>query len=210
MSDPAQRNPGRKRLLRGAGLLLIAAGGLWGASKLTWVRLRSFDGLGEPRTILVSGADWSAALFPLAVALVAAAIATLAIRGWALRILAVLVATIGAGAAYLGVSLWAIRDAGPRAAEVKNVPVSTLVGADRLSGGATITVIAAVVAVLAAVTLLRAAQGAVDTKYQTPAARRTDGTDPADKKQSERVMWDSLDDGNDPTLGPTEGSSGPT
>ncbi|TDZ90787.1 TIGR02234 family membrane protein [Mycobacteroides salmoniphilum] len=210
MSDPAQRNPGRKRLLRGAGLLLIAAGGLWGASKLTWVRLRSFDGLGEPRTILVAGADWSAALFPLAVALVAAAIATLAIRGWALRVLAVLVAAIGAGAAYLGVSLWAIRDAGPRAADVKNVPVSTLIGADRLSSGATITVIAAIVAVLAAVTLLRAAQGAVDTKYQTPAARRTDSADPGDKKQSERVMWDSLDDGNDPTLGRAEGSSGPT
>lgn len=210
MSDPTPRNPGRKRLLTGAGLLLIAAGGLWGASKLTWVRLRSFDGLGEPRTIPVSGADWSAALFPLAVALVAAAIAILAIRGWALRILAVLVAIIGAGAAYLGVSLWAIRDVGPRAAEVKNVPVSTLIGADRLSAGATTTVIAAVVAVLAAITLLRAARGAVDTKYQTPAARRTDGTDPAAKTQSERVMWDSLDDGNDPTLGPAEGASGAT
>lgn len=190
--------------------MVIAAGGLWAASKFTWVRLRSFDGLGEPRTVLVSGADWSAALVPLAVALVAAAIATLAIRGWVLRILAVLVAVIGAGSAYLGVSLWAIRDVGPRAAEVKNVQVSTLIGADRLSGGATTTVIAAAVAVLAAIALLRAAQGGADTKYQTPAARRSESADPVDKKQSERVMWDSLDDGHDPTMGPSERQSGPT
>lgn len=210
MSNPAPPQSGRKRLVTGAGLLLIAAGGLWGASKFTWVRLRSFDGLGEPRTILVSGADWSAALVPLAVALVAAAIATLAIRGWALRILAVLVAVIGAGAAYLGVSLWAVRDVGPRAADVKNVPVSTLIGADRLSGGATTAVVAAVVVVLAAIALLRAARGVVDTKYQTPAARRSDSADLGEKTQSERVMWDSLDDGQDPTVGPPERSSGPT
>ncbi|WP_078277797.1 TIGR02234 family membrane protein [Mycobacteroides franklinii] len=202
MSDPAPPNPGRRRLLAGAGLLVVAAGGLWVASKFTWVRLRSFDGLGEPRTLLVSGADWSAALVPLAVALIAAAIATLAIRGWALRILAVLVAVIGAGAAYLGVSLWAVRDVGPRAAEVKNVAVSTLVGADRLSGGATTAVLAAVVAVLAAITLLRAGRGVTASKYQTPAARRSEAANPADKKQSERVMWDSLDDGQDPTAGP--------
>ncbi|WP_219602980.1 TIGR02234 family membrane protein [Mycobacteroides sp. LB1] len=210
MSNPAQRNPGRKQLLVGAGLLVIAAGGLWAASKFTWVRLRSFDGLGEPRTIVVSGTDWSAALVPMAVALVAAAIATLAIRGWALRVLAGLAAVIGAGAAYLGVSLWAVRDIGPRAADVKNIPISTLVGADRLSGGAAATVIAAALAVLAAITLLRAARGSAATKYQTPAARRSDGTDAADKNQSERVMWDSLDDGHDPTIGPTQPQSGPT
>ncbi|MBB4854675.1 putative membrane protein (TIGR02234 family) [Mycobacteroides chelonae] len=203
MSDSARKSPGRKRLLAGAGLLVIAAGGLWAASKLAWVRLRSFDGLGEPRTLSVSGADWSAALVPLAVALIAAAIATLAIRGWALRVLAVLVAAIGAGAAYLGVGLWAVRDVGPHAAEVKHIQVSTLIGADRLSGGAATTVIAAVVAVVAAVMLLRAADGTSDTKYQTPAARQSEGTSVADKKQSERVMWDSLDGGQDPTVGPT-------
>ncbi|MDM2645702.1 TIGR02234 family membrane protein [Mycobacteroides abscessus] len=204
MSDPAPPNPGRRSLLMGAGLLVIAAGALWVASKFSWVRLRSFDGLGEPRTLMVSGADWSAALVPLAVALVAAAIATLAVRGWALRVLAVLVAIIGAAAAYLGVSLWAVRDVGPRAAEVKNVAVSTLVGADRLSGGATTAVLAAVVSVLAAITLLRAARGASASKYQTPAARRSEAVSPVDRGQSERVMWDSLDDGHDPTVGPAQ------
>ncbi|MUM18945.1 TIGR02234 family membrane protein [Mycobacterium sp. CBMA271] len=194
-------NPARRKLLTGAGLLVIAAAALWAASKFTWVRVRSFDGLGDPRTILVSGADWSAALVPLAVALIASAIATLAIRGWALRILAVLVAVIGAGAAYLGVSLWAVRDVGPRAADVTHIPISTLVGADRLSGGATAAVLAAVVAVVAAMSLLRAARGAVATKYQNPAARRSES---ADTSQSERVMWDSLDGGHDPTAGPTE------
>lgn len=204
MSDPAPPSPGRRQLLAGAGLLVVAAGGLWVASKCTWVRLHSFDGLGEPKTLLVSGAQWSAALVPLAVALMAAAIATLAVRGWALRVLAVLVAVIGAAAAYLGISLWTVRDMGLRAAEVKNVAVSTLVGADRISGGASIALIAAILSVLAAITLLRGARGASASKYQTPAARRSEAANPADKKQSERVMWDSLDDGHDPTVGPAQ------
>ncbi|CPU50283.1 trp region conserved hypothetical membrane protein [Mycobacteroides abscessus] len=113
-------------------------------------------------------------------------------------------AIIGAAAAYLGVSLWTVRDVGPRAAEVKNVAVSTLVGADRLSGGATTAVLAAVVSVLAAITLLRAARGASASKYQTPAARRSEAVSPVDKGQRERVMWDSLDDGRDPTVGPAQ------
>ncbi|PRC53537.1 TIGR02234 family membrane protein, partial [Mycobacterium sp. ITM-2017-0098] len=30
-------------------LLALAAAGLWGASRLTWVQISSFDGLGQPR-----------------------------------------------------------------------------------------------------------------------------------------------------------------
>ena len=60
------------------------------ASRLTWVDVRSFDGLGQPKTATLSGGAWSTALVPLAVLVLAAAVAALAVRGWPLRMLAVL------------------------------------------------------------------------------------------------------------------------
>ena len=73
-------------------MLVLAAAALWVASRMTWVEVTSFDGLGQPRTAALSGGSWSTALVPLAVLLLAAAVAALAVRGWPLRLLAVLVA----------------------------------------------------------------------------------------------------------------------
>ena len=81
---------------------MIAAAGLWVASRMTWVEVRTFDGLGPPRTSEVAGADWSNALLPFAVLLLAAAVAGLAVRGWLLRGLAILVALVTLALGYLG------------------------------------------------------------------------------------------------------------
>ena len=70
-------------------LLLLSAGALWGASRMVWVEVASFDGLGQPKTTALNGTSWSTALVPLAVLLLAAAVAALAVRGWPLRLLAV-------------------------------------------------------------------------------------------------------------------------
>ena len=71
----------------------LAALGLWVASRLTWVvSPDSFDGLGQPKTTTLDGGAWSTALLPLALLLLAAAVAGLAVRGWPLRLLALLVA----------------------------------------------------------------------------------------------------------------------
>lgn len=191
-------------LAAGATLSVIAAGGLWVASHLTWIRLRTFDHLGEPRTIPVSGSSWSAALVPMAAALVAVAIATLAVRGWPLRVLALVVAAVGAGAAYLGVGMWMIPDIALRAAEVQDIPIHIVIGADRVYGGPAITLVAAVLAVTAAVALLRAARRMAATdKYRIAANRTVQDADSDAELRSERDMWDSLDDGKDPTIGPT-------
>ena len=57
-------------MIRSAQLLLvIAAGGLWAASRMRWVSVRSADGLGQPRTVDLVGASWSNALLPLALLL---------------------------------------------------------------------------------------------------------------------------------------------
>ena len=56
-----------RRLIRTAQLLLVLAGlGLWGAARLPWVSITTFDGLGQPRTTTLSGGTWSTALIPLA------------------------------------------------------------------------------------------------------------------------------------------------
>ncbi len=105
-------------------LLLLSAGALWVASRMVWVEVQSFDGLGQPKTTALTGASWSTALVPLAVLLLAAAVGALAVRGWPLRLLAVLVAAASAGMAYLAISLWVIRDVAVRAAHLADVPVA--------------------------------------------------------------------------------------
>ena len=178
--------------------LVLAAAALWGASRMTWVDVTSFDGLGQPRTVALSGGSWSTALVPLAVLLLATAVAALAVRGWPLRALAILSAIASAGMAYLAISLWVTRDVGVRASHLADAPVADLVGTQRHYGGAVVTVVAAVVTLACAVLLLRSA-----TRESTGAARyarRTAvSTDKADDAMSERQLWDALDEGRDPT-----------
>lgn len=182
-------------------LLVLAAVGLWVASRLPWVVLRSFDGLGQPRTATLSGGTWSPALVPFAVLLLAAAVAVLAVRGWPLRLLAVLVAAVSAGAGYLAIGLWTISDVAARA-YLADVPVASLVGSSRDYWGAALTLTAAVATLLAAVLLMRSAvKGSPRTeKYVSPSQRRAMAArGDSSATMSERMMWDALDEGDDPT-----------
>ncbi|MBV9321698.1 MAG: TIGR02234 family membrane protein [Mycobacterium sp.] len=205
MADPQPDRRGRLVIRIGQLLLLVAAGGLWAASRLSWVAIRSFDGLGPPKTATVSGASWSTALLPLALLLVATAIAAVAVRGWPLRMLAVLVAVASLATGYLAVSLWVIPDVAVRAADLANVPVLSMVGSERHYVGAAITLVSAVCALAAAVLLMRSARpgGASVTKYAAPGARRS-MMQRDDGAMSERRIWDALDEGRDPTDGPGE------
>ena len=198
--------------MRFAQVLLALAGlALWGASRMAWVDVTSFDGLGHPKTATLSGAQWSTALVPLALLVLAAAVAALAVRGWALRLLALLVAASSAGMGYLGLGLWVIVDVAPRAVRLAEVPVAELVSTQRHYWGAGLTVAAAVGTLAGAVLLLRAAgagggRSAGSTKYVAPAARRAAArSDGGDQDMSERMMWDALDEGRDPTRGDKEG-----
>lgn len=178
--------------------LVLAAAALWGASRMSWVDVTSFDGLGQPRTVALSGASWSTALVPLAVLLLATAVAALAVRGWALRALAVLAAIASAGMAYLAISLWVTVDVGVRASNLAEAPVADLVGTERHYGGAVVTVVAAVITLASAVLLLRSAG-----KENSGAARyarrvKVSAAEP-DDAMSERQLWDALDEGRDPT-----------
>ncbi|MEO3760587.1 TIGR02234 family membrane protein [Mycobacterium sp. B14F4] len=178
--------------------LVLAAAGLWAASRMTWVQVTSFDGLGQPKTAALSGGTWSTALVPLAVLLLAAAVAALAVHGWPLRVLAVLVAAASAGTAYLAISLWVIKDVAVRASHLAEAPVADLVGTQRHYAGAVITVVAAGVSLLCAVLLMRAARTARPgaARYSRRAAETVEDPGAA---MSERAIWDALDEGRDPT-----------
>lgn len=174
-------------------LLVLSAGGLWAASRMSWVSVRSADGLGPEKTVDLNGAAWSTALLPLALLLLAAALAGLSVRGAWLRMVALLVAAACLALGYLGVSMFVTPDVGPRGAALAGVPVMTLVHSERHLGGAAVTLVAAVVALVAAAMLMRTS------------AHPSSGTDgaaagPGDARISERGMWDALDEGRDPTV----------
>lgn len=186
-------------------LLVLSAVALWVGSRFTWVEVVSFDGLGQPKTSTLNGSAWSTALIPLALVVLAAAVAVLAVRGWLLRLLAVLVAAASAGMAYLAISLWIVKDVGPRGADLAQVRVADLTDTQRYFTGAVITLVAAVCALAGAVLLMRSAsigsaQRAATGKYAAPAVRReaVQQENPGEN-MSERMIWDALDEGRDPT-----------
>ena len=190
-------------------LLLLAAGALWVASRMTWVEVSSFDGLGQPETATLNGGAWSTALVPLALMLLAAVLKSTVGPRWQLRLLAVVVGGMSAVMAYLAISLWVVRDIAVRAAGLAEVPVADLVGTQRHYWGAVVTLVAAVLTLAGAVLLMRAPvkDASDDDKYEAPARRREAARRraAAGDDMSERMMWDALDEGRDPTKPDTEG-----
>ncbi len=179
-------------------LLVLSAAALWGASRMVWVDVQSFDGLGQPKTTALTGGTWSTALVPLAAILLVAAVAPIAVRGWRLGVLAVIIAGMSAVMGYLAISLWVIRDVAVRAVHLAGVPAADLMGTQRHYGGAILTLVAAVGTLVGAVVLLRSVakpRPEVD-RYER---RRRAQSPPDDADASERVMWDALDEGRDPT-----------
>ncbi|OBA90633.1 hypothetical protein A5662_22805 [Mycobacteriaceae bacterium 1482268.1] len=190
-------------------LLVIAAGALWLASRMTWVAVSSFDGLGQPETATLNGGTWSTALVPVALILLAAALASTVGPKWQLRLLALVVGALSAAMAYLAISLWVVPDVAVRAANLAEVPVADLVGTQRHYWGAVVTLVAALLTLAGALLLLRAPvkSESKSDKYQAPARRRETARRraAAGDDLSERMMWDALDEGRDPTKPDTEG-----
>ena len=198
-------------MTRVAQLLLVLAGlALYAGSRMPWVVVSSFDGLGQPKSTTLNGGAWSTALVPLALLVLAAAVATLAVRGWALRLLALLLAAASAGMGYLGIGLWVIRDDAVRAVDLAQIPITALVDTQRHYGGAALVLVAALCTLVGAVLLVRTAvkskapaggrTGTTSEKYLAPAARREAARrDAPEDTMSERMIWDALDEGLDPT-----------
>ncbi|AGT92938.1 TIGR02234 family membrane protein [Rhodococcus erythropolis] len=191
-------------------LLALSAAALWGSSRMTWVHLTSSDGKTLERTTDLDGSTWAAAMTPLALALLAAIAASFAVRGWALRVVGLLVALVAVAVAVPAVQLLVSGASSDRAVELAE-----------LSGhpedlSTTVSVLPALLALLGAVAALGAAvllmrkppvRGGLSSKYDNPAARREaaaklgQGDTPAsDEPVTQRMLWDALDAGEDPTV----------
>jgi uncharacterized membrane protein (TIGR02234 family) len=112
-----------------------------------------------------------------------------------------------------------VPDVALRGADLAHISLLTLVGSERRYAGATIAVLAAVCTLVAAVLLLRSASILASdrsgtTKYAAPATRRSIARredpagamleEPGKPEMSERMIWDALDGGRDPTDTPRE------
>ena len=195
-------------------LLVVAAACLWGASRMTWVRVTSFDGLGESRTDELLGSTWAAATTPLALVLVAAIAASFAVRGWASRVLALLIAVVAVAAAIPAVRLLTAGASDSESAALAELPARAQVSMTEVSVlPAIVTLVGAVCAFAAAVISIRKtfAPQVLSSKYDAPAVRRDEvarrarttasgaGVQDEGEDLTERMMWDALDAGEDPT-----------
>ncbi|MCX5046065.1 TIGR02234 family membrane protein [Aldersonia sp. NBC_00410] len=220
MTETKPDDAGRRLPVGALIALAVGAACLWASSRMTWVEVTSFDGLGEERTTELLGSTWFGALTPLALALVAAIAAVFALRGWLRRILGVIVALIGCAAMVPPVALLA--GSGPtrdRAAALAELPGRAEVTAmQTYTLPAVLAVIGGALAFVAGVLLTRKPPAAptLSAKYDAPAARRADATrqvaeaDAAEPgaesgQLSERTLWDALDAGEDPTTGRDDG-----
>nr|WP_235870543.1 TIGR02234 family membrane protein [Rhodococcus xishaensis] len=200
-------------------LLAVAALCLWAASRMTWVTVASSDGLGEDRVTELDGGTWAAATTPLALVLVAAIAAAFAVRGWLVRVVGILVAVVAVVAALPAIGLVTGGAPNGRAADIAGFArVATQVTATEVSNApAVLVLLGSLLALAAALVLIRkpVAAGGLSSKYDSPAARRDAAAarPPGSGKQepqTQRMLWDALDAGEDPTVddadqGPTSG-----
>ncbi|WP_194820273.1 TIGR02234 family membrane protein [Nocardia sp. XZ_19_385] len=211
--DAGARTAPRKNGVRGAiALMALAAALMWASSRLTWYTVSSSDGLTEPRTDHLNGSVWFGALTPLALVLLAAIAAVLATRGWLRRLIGVLVALIAAVTAVPAFALFTgSGDLPGRAMALAELPGRAGFTSGYSSAlGPALSFVAALAAFAAGVLLARMPREGTQLsgKYDNPSARREAATeqvenqrtaDKPDGQLSERVLWDALDAGTDPT-----------
>ncbi|UYP17388.1 TIGR02234 family membrane protein [Rhodococcus sp. Z13] len=204
---PGDARAGRRPTVVAAGLLVVAAAMLWGSSRMTWVEAVSSDGLGVDRVLALVGGQWAAALTPLALALLAAVAAVFAVRGIALRVVAVAVAAVAVAAGIPAVQLLASGADPESVARIAELPDRAEVTAVDVSAApALLALLGTLVALVAAVAVWRTPRekAGLSSRYDAPAARREAATrrDDSDEPVTERVLWDALDAGEDPTVDP--------
>lgn len=193
-------------------LLALAAAGLWASSRMTWVTVHSADGLTEPRTDDLDGATWFGALTPLALVLVASIAAVFAVKGGLRQLLGVVIAVVAAVAAVPGFALVVGEGrTAERAGQLAELPVRAVVSsADVHPAPAVLSILAAALALVVGVLLTRRTgeNAQLSGTYDNPVFRRADASAQVSKQRdetgtaaplSDRVLWDALDAGTDPT-----------
>lgn len=206
-----------KNLRRIAVLLVVAcAAGLWGVGRLTFVTVDIVDDKAGSSTKDLVGSVWDPALVPLALAMVAALILSLAVQPLIRRGLGVVVMLLAATASFRAMQLLTsdvdlarartlLTSGAATQKQSKPVQIS---GWAEVANGQTHTwalalvILAAACGVIGGVILfLHPGQKEKGhSRYETPEARRADAKeDLQENPESNRVLWDALDAGVDPT-----------
>ena len=188
----------RPRLSRRVVVLggLVAAGALAGATRTTWVEASAPDLAGTPQAIAVGGADAAPAVLALALAALAAALATSLSSRW-VRFLTgpvMIAAGLGAGLSSLG----PVR--APDRAALAAVAESTgVVGAEVTATATTWPLLALVpalaVVLMGVIVLVVGGSWSVGSRYRSAAVTAT-----ADPAEDPAAAWDALTRGEDPSL----------
>ncbi|GAB3126812.1 TIGR02234 family membrane protein [Tsukamurella serpentis] len=197
-----------------AALLALAAGAVWGASRMTWMNVQVADGLSPQRAMALAGHTWAPALSALPLVFLGAILAGPALKGWARGAVAVVVAAAAIGTGYPALQVLTQEPDVRYTETILDLANKDYIAeTDKVVTGPLVAILGALLAVAAAALLMRGLRkGGMGDKYQSPAARRADlerkvFDDAEVEKSSERDLWDALDVGDDPTAGPGEGAT---
>lgn len=197
-------------------LVVLSAAGLWGAGRMEYVTAQIFDDkTGEFSRSLV-GSVWDPAATPLALAMLACLILSLAMQPLIRRILGVLVVLLAGTASFRSVSLLTtdvdlmrVRDllVSGVATQRQNAPETIsdwaqVASAEVHTAPVLLAIVAAALGVIGGVILAMqpGERTEANSRYVTPEVRREHvHEDLADNPDSSRVLWDALDAGVDPT-----------
>lgn len=209
MSAPA-RTTDRRATTIAAIAAAVAGIAVWAATRLTWVSYVLDDGLTTSVDGTMDGAQWHAALAPLALVMIAGVAAMFAVRGWAVRVVGAVLVAVALAVAVPVIGGLTDDDRADRVhrildkagrVEISQVDVSV--------GPAVLALFGAVAACAAGIVLVlgRAGRAGLSGAYETPAARKDHAAEALgddDGALDQRLMWDALDGGMDPTAEPGE------
>ncbi|WP_182348631.1 Trp biosynthesis-associated membrane protein [Tomitella gaofuii] len=225
MSDgagAAARRGDARRMAAVAGLLALGALATWAAGRMDWVGYTYENGLQPPVDGSFDGAAWASELTPLALVLLAGIAALFAVRGWAQRVIGLIVTA--AGATVVVRSAMALTSAAEPAEVVRLGELragAVVTAAQTHPGPIVLAIVGGVLAAAAGLLMVvrPRPRRELPSKYETPAARRDSvakamaarrGRAPgaagggaagaaADDDMTQRLMWEALDSGTDPT-----------
>ncbi|MGO1949474.1 MAG: TIGR02234 family membrane protein [Mycobacteriaceae bacterium] len=197
-------------------LTILSAAGLWGAGQMTWLTVTVDDDKSGETTETLVGSVWDAAGTPLALAMLAAMILSLAVPPWTRRVLGGVSAVLAGAAGFAAVNLLSgdpdlerarslLTSGGASQRENDPVQISewaTVLDGEVHTGPVILLLAAAAIGVVGGVLLAmkpgEARKG--HSRYETPEARREGVEEDLDANPgSGRVLWDALDAGVDPT-----------
>ncbi|GAA4817402.1 Trp biosynthesis-associated membrane protein [Tomitella cavernea] len=221
-AEAAARRGDARRMAVVAGLLALGALATWAAGRMDWVGYTYENGLQPPVDGSFDGAAWASELTPLALVLLAGIAAMFAVRGWAQRVIGLIVAA--AGATIVVRSAMALTSAADPAEVVRLGELragAVVTAAQTHPGPIVLAIVGGVLAAAAGLLMVLRPRPRreLPSKYETPAARRdsvakamaarrgrTAGTAgggaagaAADDDLTQRLMWEALDSGADPT-----------